>query len=323
MRLALCLLLAAGCANPDAVVDPADPTPVVFEVPKGATGQKVGELLVDQGLVDSTFNWRLSLRQLDGSCIKAGKHELRRSMSLREVLAQLCAAPIADDIPFAVLEGWRIADIDKALAARGLIAPGEYATLATTKEVTTPFEITGPTLEGYLYPETYMVPPDKERFSAEKLIRRQLETFRDRFLVVHEGDLGPRSLHDVVVVASMIEREEPTPAYRPIVAGIIYKRLDRGIALGIDATSRYKLENWEDEKAFRAVLKDPADDYGTRVRVGLPPGAIGNPSLSALQAAIKPEPSEFLYYLHDAQGRFHGGRTAAEHEANRAKHNVY
>jgi UPF0755 protein len=325
VRPAVLLVLAAatGCADPDAVVDPADANPIVFEVPKGATGQKVGELLVADGIVGSAWNWKLSLRQLDGSCIKAGKHELRRSMSLREILAQLCAAPIPDDVPFTVLEGWRISDIDKALAAKGWIEPGAYAVLATTKAVEAPFPVASPTYEGYLYPETYMVPPDKERFSAEKLIRRQLETFRDRFLVVHEGDLGPRSLHDVVVVASMIEREEPTPAYRPIVAGIIYKRLDRGIALGIDATSRYKLENWEDEKAFRAVLKDPADDYGTRVRVGLPPGAIGNPSLSALQAAIKPEPSEFLYYLHDAQGRFHGGRTAAEHEANRAKHNVY
>jgi len=323
VRLAFCLLLAAGCANPDAVVDPADPTPVVFEVPKGATGQRVGDLLVDQGLVDSAFNWKLSLRQLDGSCIKAGKHELRRSMSLREVLAQLCAAPIPDDIPFAVLEGWRIRDIDKALTSRGLIAPGDYAALATSKAVTMPFEITSPTLEGYLYPETYMISPDKERFSAKKLIERQLSTFQDRFLRVHGDALGPRSLHDIVVVASMIEREEPNPRYRPIVAGIIYKRLDRGIALGIDATSRYKLENWEDERAFRAVLKDPADDYGTRVRVGLPPTAIGNPTQSALEAAVKPEPTEFLYYLHDKTGQFHGGRNATEHEANRTKYGVW
>jgi UPF0755 protein len=130
-------------------------------------------------------------------------------------------------------------------------------------------------------------------------------------------------LHDVVVVASMIEREEPNPVHRPTVAGIIYKRLDRNIALGIDATSRYKLVNWEDERAFRAVLKDPADEYGTRVRVGLPPTAIGNPTQSALEAAIRPSATEYLYYLHDKEGRFHGGRNAAEHEANRAKYGVY
>jgi UPF0755 protein len=325
--LALAMLTAA-CANPDAVVDPGDPTPIVFDVPKGASGQKVGDLLVEAGLVDSAFNWKMSLRQLDGSCVKAGKHELRRSMTLREILAQLCAAPIPDDVPFAVLEGWRIADIDAALAAKGWIAAGDYARVATRQPTdapgpTLPFPIESPTLEGYLYPETYMVPPDRERFSATRLIERQLATFKERFLDEHHAAIAPRTLHEIVVVASMVEREEPTPKHRPIVAGIIYKRLDRGIALGIDATSRYKLKNWEDEKAFRAVLKDPADDYGTRVRVGLPPGAIGNPSRTALEAAVRPEPSEYLYYLHDRQGRFHGGRNAAEHEANRVKYGVW
>lgn len=317
------LLLLTACANPDAVVDPSDSSPIIFEVPKGASGQRVGTALVEQGLIDSEFNWKLSLRQLDGSCIKAGRHEVRRSMSLREILAQLCATPIPDDEPFTVLEGWRIADIDRALVAKGWIEPGQYTAVATGKTVPAPFEITSPTYEGYLYPETYMVSPDAERFSPERLVRRQLQTFKERFYDPFSDQLGGRSLHEVVVVASMIEREEPTPKYRPIVAGIIYKRLDRGIALGIDATSRYSLENWEDERAFRAVLKSPDDPYGTRVRTGLPPTAIGNPTQSALEAAVRPEATEYLYYLHDSTGRFHGGRNAAEHEANRARYNVY
>lgn len=317
------IALAPACANPDAVANATDPTPVIFEVPQGASGQRVGAALVEQGLVDSEFNWKLSLRQLDGSCIKAGKHELRRNMSLREILAQLCAAPLPDDVPFTVLEGWRISDIDRALADRGWIEPGAFQKIATEKSVPAPFETTSPTYEGYLYPETYRVSPGPERFSPERLVARQLQTFKERFLDPHGDDLGGRTLHEVVVVASMVEREEPTPKYRPIVAGIIYKRLDRGIALGIDATSRYQLERWEDERAFRAVLKDPNDLYGTRVRTGLPPTAIGNPTQSALLAALRPEASEYLYYLHDRTGTFHGGRNAAEHEANRRKYNVY
>jgi UPF0755 protein len=163
-----------ACANPDAVVDPSDSTAIVFDVPRGVTGKRVGEMLASENLIDSEWNWRLSLRSLDGSCIKAGKHELRRSMTLREVLAQLCAAPIADDVPFTVLEGWRISDIDRALVDKGWISPGEYAAIATSKSVTMPFPIESPTLEGYLYPETYKVPPDRERFSAAQLIERQL-----------------------------------------------------------------------------------------------------------------------------------------------------
>lgn len=316
-------LTVAGCADPDAVVDPSDTAEVVFEVPSGASGRKVGTLLEEQGLVGSGWNFTQVLKNQDITCIKAGKHAVRKSMTVREIADALCAAPIPDDVPFTVLEGWRIVDIDKALAAKGWISAGAYAELANTKAVDVPFEITGPTLEGYLYPETYMVPPDQERFDAKRFIERQLATFKTRFLDPHQDALGERTLHDVVVVASMIEREEPTDTYRPTVAGIIWKRLDADTPLGIDATSRYKLENWEDEKAFRKVLKDPDDPYGTRVNKGLPPTAIGNPTQSALEAAIKPEKTEFWYYLHDSEGRFHGGRNAAEHEANRRKYNVY
>ena len=322
MRVLPFLVLTA-CANADAVMDPTDNADVVFEVPKGSSGNKVGTLLEDQGLIASAWNWKMVLREVDGSCIKAGKHTVRRNMSITEIVTELCGAPIADDVDFTVLEGWRINDIDAALAAKGWIDPGEYAQIARDKSVDAPFEITSPTLEGYLYPETYKVPPAKDRFSAKRLIERQLQTFQTRFLVPNQDKLGDRTLHDIVVVASMIEREEPTDKHRPTVAGIIYKRLDSNTALGIDATSRYQLENWNDEKAFRAVLKDKNDPYGTRVRNGLPPTAIGNPTQSALEAAVNPAETEFWYYLHDRNGVFHGGRNGAEHEANRAKYGVY
>lgn len=323
MRLTPALVLLVACADPSAIVDASDATEHIFEVPAGASGQRVGQLLEDEGLVGSAWNWKMVLRQADGTCIKAGKHAIRKNMTVDEILLALCSAPIPDDAPFTVLEGWRIQDIDKALVAKGWIEPGEYATVALGKTVDAPFDVTSPTYEGYLYPETYMVPPDKERFSAERLVERQLSTFKSRFLDAYEDQLGERSLHQVVVVASMVEREEPTPRFRPVVAGIMWKRLDRNTPLGIDATSRYKLENWEDEKAFRAVLKDPDDTYGTRVRAGLPPTAIGNPTQSALEAAVKPEASEYWYYLHDKDGVFHGGRNGDEHEANRRRYGVW
>jgi UPF0755 protein len=107
------------------------------------------------------------------------------------------------------------------------------------------------------------------------------------------------------------------------VAGIMYKRLDAKTPLGIDATSRYTLPEWNDRKAFLKKLRDPADPYNTRLSAGLPPTAIGNPTLSSLEAAMKPEASEFWYYLHDADKNLHPARNAAEHEANRKKYDVY
>ena len=108
-----------------------------------------------------------------------------------------------------------------------------------------------------------------------------------------------------------------------VVAGILWKRIDTDNALGVDATSRYELDDWNDRSGFLQHLRDPEDPYNSRLRKGLPPTAIGNPVVSSLEAAIAPVKSEHWYYLHDAQGNLHPARNAAEHEANRKKFNVY
>ncbi|MEZ4238909.1 MAG: endolytic transglycosylase MltG [Myxococcota bacterium] len=320
----LCGLLLFACLPGDGnvAVDPGNPEPVVFEVPKGASGGGLGAKLVREGLVSSEFNWKIFLKRgADASCIKAGKFQLSRAMTMTEILAALCGPPLADDVPFLVVEGWRIRDIDKELADKGWIEAGQYADVTTNKSVEPPFPVESPTYEGYLYPETYMVPNGE--VDVKRLVARQLETFQERFLSKHPDGFGKRTLHQIVVVASMLEREEPKPENRPIVAGIIYKRLDRNFGLGIDATSHYKLENWNDRKGLLAALRDENDPYNTRLKPGLPPTAIGNPTLASLEAAVAPQASEWLYYLHDKDGNIHPARTAAEHEANRKKFGVY
>lgn len=315
------VLVSAACVDADAPVDASDDEAFVFEVPKGSSASGLTDRLVEQGLVRSAWHWKLFLRQTDASCLKAGKFQVRRSMSMAELLRTFCGPAMRDDQPFTVVEGWRIREIDLALADRGWIEPGEYARVATDKDVTLPFDITSPTLEGYLYPETYMVVP--ERFDVRAFVERQLKTFQERFLSKHGEALGGRSLHEIVVMASMLEREEPTPKHRPLVAGILWKRIDSGWQLGVDATSRYTLEDWNDRKAFLKQLRDPGDPYNTRIHKGLPPTAIGNPSDVSLEAAISPVASEYWYYLHDGARNLHPARNADEHEANRKKYNVY
>lgn len=313
------LLLLGGCVDPEAPVDPTDTDTFVFEVPRGASASGLAPRLADEGLVTGTWQWKLYLRGADAGCLKAGRFEVSRSMSMRELLETLCGPALPEDQPFTVVEGWRIREIDAALAARGWIEAGEYTTLATSKSVDLPFDVSSPTLEGYLFPETYLVVPD--RFDARTFIERQLQTFKERFL--DGADLGDRSLHEVVVMASMLEREEPKPEQRPLVSGILWKRIKHGWALGVDATSRYTLENWNDRHAFLRQLRDPTDPYNTRLNKGMPPTAIGNPSLPSLKAAVSPVESEFWYYLHDADKNLHPARNADEHEANRARYNVY
>lgn len=314
----LWLLLAC---SPGAAPDLTDTTDRFFEVPAGATARGLGGALEKDGLVVSASDWTMFLRMgADGSCIKAGRHKVKRSMNATELLSALCGAPVPKDEPFTVVEGWRIRDIDEELTKKGWITDGAYiAEAAKVDSFIIPFKTAN--LEGYLYPDTYRVEPD--RFTAHDMIQRQLDTFVSRFWNENKDKLGKRTLQDIVVMASLVEKEEPTPSNRPLIAGILWKRLDNDWNLGVDATSRYTLADWNDRDAFMKKLRDPSDPWNTRLKGGLPPTAIGNPGVEALQAAAQPKESEYWYYLHDSNKVLHPSRNEAEHEAYRRKYNVY
>lgn len=306
-----------------AMAPPGAPA-VEFTVPKGVSGRGLGAQLEAQGLIRSARLWSWMLYRRGRLALKAGRHSLSPSMTMEELATALESNPLAEDRPFVVIEGWRLRDTDEALAAEGLISPGSYIEAASKPErFTAPFPLPRGTLEGYLYPETYRVTPGK--VDVQALIQRQLDTFAERFYTPHRDALGRsgRSLHEVVVMASMLEREEPVPAQRPLVAGILWKRIDKGVPLGVDATSRYELPEWNDRQAFLKRLRNPEDPWNSRHRKGLPPGPIGAPTVESLKAALAPTPSEFWYYLHDAERRLHPSRNAEEHEALRRKYNVY
>jgi UPF0755 protein len=302
---------------------PGAPT-VEFTVPKGVSGRGLGPLLASQGLIRDARLWQWHLFRRGRFAPKAGRHAVSPSMSMAEVATALEGVPLPEDMPFVVIEGWRLRDTDAALVKAGLISPGAYIAAASRPErFSAPFPLPHGTLEGYLYPETYRVEPGA--FNVELLIQRQLDAFGQRFYQPHRDALtkSGRTLHEVVVMASMLEREEPLPEQRPLVAGILWKRVDGGWPLGVDATSRYELAEWNDRRAFLKRLRDESDPWNTRHRKGLPPGPIGAPTVASLRAALEPRPSEFWYYLHDAEKRLHPSRNAEEHEALRRKYNVY
>ncbi len=320
LMLASCGMLAEHYGAP---ADPTDPTVREVEVPPGATIRSMGPLLAQAGAIDDAdafVTWAKLSKE--GACIKAGRHRVRADMNAWEITEALCGVPLPDDIPFTVVEGWRIREIDAALAAAGLAEPGDYtAAVADPSAYQVDYPLPADSLEGYLFPETYMVDPT--RFTVESFVQRQLDTLGERFVVPHAQAIETRGLADVVIMASMLEREEPTPEQRPLVAGILWKRLDNGWNLGVDATSRYTLDQWNDRLAFLGKLRDPSDPYNTRLRGGLPPTPIGNPGMSALEAAVAPVESEFWYYLHDSSQVLHPARDQAGHEANRRRYNVY
>ncbi|HWV39175.1 MAG TPA: endolytic transglycosylase MltG [Vulgatibacter sp.] len=303
---------------------PDDDASIEITVPRGATGRSIFGLLEREGLVEDRIAWRYHLWRRGGLAVKAGRHALSPAMELAEIATALEGAPLPDDVPFVMIEGWRLRDTDAALAKEGWIRPGAYVEAASDpSRFRAEFPLPSGTLEGYLYPETYSVVPD--RFDVDELVQRQLDTFAARLWRPHRAELeaSGRSLHEIVIMASLLEREEPVPAQRDLVAGILWKRIDARQPLGVDATSRYLLAEWNDRRAFLAKLRDPSDPWNTRTRAGLPPGPIGAPTIESLLAAMRPKSSPYWYYLHDADRVLRPSRNAAEHEALRKRYNVY
>jgi len=335
LRVLIVLMVLAGLAGGGAYAyymtalnEPhsgTDAAVVEFNVPKGSTLNSLGPKLIEADLLADLTIWKVYLKlNPTVPSPKAGRHKLSGAMTIPKLVAALGAAPMSEDHPITMVEGWRLSDADAALAEKGLIKPGAYAAAGrAVDKYKIEFTVEGDSLAGYLLPETYMVP--KGKLDCERLVQRQLDAFHERFVKPYGAEIrkSGRSLRTLVIMASLLEREEPNPRNRPDVADVLYKRLDAENPLGVDATSRYTLKDWNNRRAFLRKLRDPNDPYNTRIKVGLPPGPIGAPSLDALIAALRPKKNKYWYYLHDRKGRIHFAKTLRGHERNRKRYNVY
>jgi uncharacterized YceG family protein len=149
-------------------------------------------------------------------------------------------------------------------------------------------------LEGFLFPATYEL---KRGAGAEDLVAKQIEAFKEQFATVDLRRAKRKNLtpYDVLIIASMVEREAGVAKDRPLIASVIYNRLKAGIPLGIDATIRFALGNWtEPLKESELASTTP---YNTRKFAGLPPGPIGNPGLESIEAAANPAQTDYLFFV--------------------------
>jgi UPF0755 protein len=170
-------------------------------------------------------------------------------------------------------------------------------------------------LEGFLFPDTYQFPAGA---TAEEVARIMTENFRERVIEGPWQDraAGKLSLLDAVIVASMIEREAETDEDRPLIAGVIYNRLKKGMRLQIDATVQYARREHKERLLYSDLAVD--SPYNTYKNAGLPPGPICCPGLPSLEAALKPARTDALFYVDsgDGTGKHVFARTYAEHLKN-------
>ncbi|MEA2289000.1 MAG: hypothetical protein QOD55_997 [Solirubrobacteraceae bacterium] len=272
---------------------------VQVTIPSGAGAGQIGDLLAQRGVVDSGFFFSLRAR-LSGqrADLRSGRYTLREGMSYAGALAALTTVPkAAPVINVTMPEG--PSRRESVARVRDAGVRGDYMAATRRSSRLRPRDYGAPratnTLEGFLYPATYEL--RRGQATAGQLVSRQVAAFKDAFAKVDLREARRKNLsrYDVLIIASMIEREAGVPRDRRLISAVIYNRLREGMPLGIDATIRYAENNWTRPLRVSELERDSA--YNTRRRRGLPPTPIGNPGLPAIRAAANPANVDHLFYV--------------------------
>ena len=294
-------------------------------ISSGENVQDIAQTLKEHGIIRSAmaFRWYLKSRDIDTQ-IQPGTFSVPPGASFSEI-ADLLEAGGETEISITIPEGYSIMQIDELLVQKGLVEAGEVIECATSRCDFSSFEDFLPEkgsipnrLEGYLFPDTYFV--DRAEFVSKFFLERLLGTFRSRVVEELKDDIGAsgRSLHEVITMASLIERETRKNDERSIVSGILWKRYDAGRGLDVDATVRYALSKPTEPLTKEDLATDSA--YNTRKYAGLPPGPIANAGMKSIEAALNPESSDYWYYLHGRDGQIQYSETNEEHNEKKARY---
>lgn len=287
------------------------------EIPVGSSPTRIGRILEEQELIVSGSVFQRYVKDTgDARSLMAGTFYVTPAMTIPEIVDVLTGRSQPLEERVTIPEGYTIRQIDALLVDRGLIEAGDFIRCATECAFGWEILTNSSSLEGYLFPDTYNIVP--QQFSSEELIDRMVTTFQRRLPEGWEDTLAAqgRTLDEVVIMASIVERESSPWDDRAVVAGILWNRYDAGTLIGADATLLYEKEDPTDPITYADLQAD--SPYNTRKFKGLPPTAISNPGLSSILGALDPAPTDYWYYLHDSDGQIHYGRTLEEHNQNKA-----
>lgn len=288
-----------------------------FVIAKGSSASLIGNKLKEEGFIKNSFVFKLYV-QFTGNQqkIQAGEYRLSSSWNLLKIIDQFTKGP--GEIWVTIPEGLRREEI----AERVIESLGKNVQEAETFR--DEFIILTKDKEGFLFPDTYLFP---QMATASVVIDKLTQTFEKKVdtKFLSEIEKSPYSLAEVITVASLVERETRNNSERPLVAGIIYKRLQADWPLQIDASVQYAISSIRCVKKIETcnwwpgLSKDDiqiSSSFNTYKNTGLPPQPISNPGINSISAAIYPETSPYWFYLHDSKGVIHYAQTIEEHNNN-------
>jgi len=294
---------------------------VVFELREGMLGSDVSRALVEQGLIADEFSFRMLLRfHPRGRDLKIGAFALKPSRPPLGLFDDLLEGkPLTRKATFP--EGLLIPEMAAIAKKASLLKDaGKFVKMARTQGKDYG-EVFPANMEGYLLPDTYEFP---YHCDEAVVLQRFVDEFRGRVLPLWEKKKAKsplKDLREVVVLASLVEREAQVDGERGLIAGVYINRLKLGMRLECDATVQFALGKTKPVLLFVDLEVD--SPYNTYKYTGLPPGPIANPGLRSLEAAMAPTPSKYLYYVRNDiknDGSHVFGKTYAEHLNNCARY---
>jgi len=284
----------------------------IFVIKPGQAVVVTAQNLKEQGFIKNSLAFRLLVSQMGiGKNIQAGDFRLSPTMSAKEIAKELTHGAI--DIWVTFPEGLRKEEQAEKIEAKLKFGSNENYQF-DKKQYLKIAE------EGYMFPDTYLIPKDASAQDVSTLLRSTFKTKVEDSILSNakNKDLSPQ---EIIILASLIEREVRNEEERPIIAGILSNRLKDGIALQVDATIQYAKgydssnNTWWPQISTEdyQTTKSP---YNTYLSPGLPPGPICNPGMESIKSASSPAQTEYYYYLHDSSGKAHFAKTIEEHNKN-------
>jgi UPF0755 protein len=314
LRLSLLLiplLLLASVAGYQLLGAPlAPPQAVSYRLQPGSSLSRVAEELEGAGVVRSALALKLLAKLAgQGGLVQSGTYRFSEPAPPGRILARLVAGDV-EKVSLTIPEGFTLQQVIDRLAELGYGNRDRLRQLANDPEFVRQLGIEAPNLEGYLFPETYLFSPGISEAAVLKMLVMQFHLRVDQALLAR-AKTQQLNLHQLVTLASIIEKETSLVEEMPLIAAVFHNRLRRNIPLQTDPTVIYGLAAF-DGNLTRKHLETPAP-YNTYLVRGLPPGPIANPGLAALRAAAEPARSDYLYFVARGDGSHQFSVSLQEH----------
>ncbi len=287
----------------------------IFKVSKGNSAKVIAQNLEKAGLIKSPFLFRLYVfLALSQYSLKPGEYELSSKMPIRDIGDTLVFGG-TNEVIITIPEGFNLKQIEDRLVVSGLAKQNELMNYIFLKDGPSILSDKPQTasLEGYLFPDTYRFFKDATLSDIVNKMIRNLDNKLTPDLKTAIKN-SSYSTYEILTLASLIEKEISKDSDRPMVAGILWKRLKAGVPLQVDATLVYITGRQEISEADKKINSS----YNTYFYRGLPKGPIASPGLSAIRAAVFPEASPYWYYLSTKDGTTIFSKTLEEHNRNKA-----